>query len=60
MGQRSAAKAYGCTGKQRHLTKIEAQAHLESLFHRFGYKGRVYHCQFCGCFHVGRRHQKRR
>ena len=53
------ARAAGCTGKQRHATKAEAVAHLQSLFYSFGYKGRAYHCSFCSGWHVGRHHRKR-
>jgi len=60
MGARAHAEARGCTGKQRHSTKEAALSHLASLFRSVGYKGRAYHCSFCGGWHVGRRHRKGR
>jgi len=59
MGARQRARASGCVGKQRHQTKEAAVAHLQHLFFRVGYKGRAYHCSFCGGWHVGRRHRRR-
>jgi hypothetical protein len=60
MGARDDARRSGCEGKQRHPTKEAACAHLQSLFYALGYKGRVYHCSFCGGWHVGRHHGRRR
>ncbi len=54
------SKEYGCEGKQRHATKTEAVAHLISLERSCGYRGHAYRCQFCGFFHVGRRHVHKR
>jgi hypothetical protein len=59
MGAREGARRAGCSGKQRHVTREQATAHLASLFRAVCYKGRVYHCSFCGGWHVGRHHGKR-
>jgi rubrerythrin len=42
------------TGKQCHQSKGKAEAHLRSLRGKSDYVGRVYHCERCGFWHVGR------
>jgi len=60
MGPRTRARKNGCDGKQRHADRAGAERHLQALYHSFAYKGRVYHCSFCGCWHVGRHHRRQR
>lgn len=57
MGPRKRARKNGCDGKIQHKTEGAAYAHLRSLFKMKGYRGSVYHCAFCGFYHVGRHHK---
>ena len=48
------------TGKHSHATRAKAIAHLKSIrSHNPTYGGRIYACQHCGGFHVGRVFKKK-
>jgi hypothetical protein len=48
----------GCTGKRRHQTRWEAELEMARKTRQWKLGETVwleaYHCQFCGCYHLGR------
>lgn len=42
------------TGKHIHSSRSEAIAHKRSLHERKEYNVDIFHCEFCGAWHVGR------
>lgn len=55
MASKRRLRRNACTGKHRHATPAEGQAHIAHLHRRFGYSGRmdVYRCRWCNSYHVG-------
>ena len=54
---RETAKVAGCVGKQRHDSKTSARREQDSIKRRRkdnrSQKTAIYHCRFCGGYHVG-------
>lgn len=54
MASKRRIRRKSCTGKLRHATPAEGQAHITQLHRRFGYSLMdVYRCRFCSGYHVG-------
>lgn len=41
----------GCTGKRRHESRDAAKS-IQRIFKRRGERQRVYHCMYCGGYHL--------
>jgi hypothetical protein len=53
VASKRAKRRRGCIGKHRHETASDAYAHKYHLGKHDTDKMRVYHCRFCGGWHVG-------
>ena len=47
-----------CRHKHRHATQADARAHVKSLAYAGGHHLQLYHCRWCGYFHVGHWHRR--
>lgn len=56
MASKRRLRRNGCGHKMRHLNQAAALAHSRSLYHNKGEtRLNVYHCKWCGGYHVGHR-----
>lgn len=53
MASKRAKRRRGCIGKQRHESASAAYAHKYHLNRKDDDRIHVYHCRFCGGWHVG-------